>query len=310
MTSYPGADQSRRYDRSYPGQVYRGGPSKGVLHTTETSGLPGYNGGGNAPHFTVIPNLAARSVTVFQHFDTDRPSRALQDLAGGIQTNNDGVIQIELAGTCSRYGPGLFWPEAPTWVLDDVRALVRWVNQDRGIPFIQPPRGWLDYPSSYGPTRVRMSQKEWDNYAGWCGHQHVPENDHGDPGDMAPLFTGEQDMALDADDKRWLTQLVRDTVRTESYRGVWRTDDMMAATDPTDDNPAWWPERVLTDLAARVKGVEAWTTPALTDEDVPDRGRPGRPLHLSPGTWPCPRADPRGAAHDRPAAPKRPRTQT
>ncbi|MBQ1164434.1 collagen-like protein, partial [Streptomyces sp. A73] len=29
---------------------------------------------------------------------------------------------------------------------------------------------------------VRMSYSKWNNYRGHCGHQHVPENAHGDPG--------------------------------------------------------------------------------------------------------------------------------
>jgi hypothetical protein len=27
-----------------------------------------------------------------------------------------------------------------------------------------------------------MSAAEWDTFTGWCGHQHIPENDHTDPG--------------------------------------------------------------------------------------------------------------------------------
>ena len=62
---------------------------------------PSYDGGGKAPHFTVVPNTKTRTVTIYQHFDTNRPSRALvSKLSGGTQTNNDGCIQIELSGTC------------------------------------------------------------------------------------------------------------------------------------------------------------------------------------------------------------------
>jgi hypothetical protein len=198
MSVCPFADQSRRYDSAFPTQVYRGGPNKGVLHTTETTGLPGYSGGSMAPHFTVVPNLSTRTVKIYQHFDTRRPSRALVDLSGGVQTNNDGVVQIELAGTCSTSGPGLFWPTAPEWALDPVRELLGWINADRGIPLVGPPRGWLSYPASYGRSAVRMTPTEWDNFAGWCGHQHVPENDHGDPGDLSNLINGD-DMFTDKD---------------------------------------------------------------------------------------------------------------
>jgi hypothetical protein len=29
-----------------------------------------------------------------------------------------------------------------------------------------------------------MSDDEWNAFNGWCGHQHVPENSHWDPGKL------------------------------------------------------------------------------------------------------------------------------
>lgn len=29
---------------------------------------------------------------------------------------------------------------------------------------------------------VRLTDERWRRYSGWCGHQHVPHNAHGDPG--------------------------------------------------------------------------------------------------------------------------------
>ncbi|MGP3971520.1 hypothetical protein [Streptomyces sp. 6N223] len=43
---------------------------------------------------------------------------------------------------------------------------------------------WKPYPASYGPNGVRLTGAQWLAYYGWLGHQHVPENDHGDPGDI------------------------------------------------------------------------------------------------------------------------------
>ncbi|GGL27762.1 hypothetical protein H9L10_03485 [Phycicoccus endophyticus] len=187
MSACPFADQSRRYDRDFSGS-YTGGPNKGVAHTTETSTLPGYDGGSMAPHLTLLPDIARKIVIGYQHFDSARPARALVNADGGVQTNNDGAFQIELVGTCVLGGPGLFWPDAPDWAIEGARRFIEWANDDRGIPDHGPPQGWLPYPDSYGATRVRFSQSGWDSYAGWCGHQHVPENDHGDPGDMSALF--------------------------------------------------------------------------------------------------------------------------
>ena len=44
------------------------------------------------------------------------------------------------------------------------------------------PPTFLPYPESYGPTQVRMSPAQFARFEGICGHQHVPENTHGDPG--------------------------------------------------------------------------------------------------------------------------------
>ena len=29
-----------------------------------------------------------------------------------------------------------------------------------------------------------MTNDEWNDFDGWCGHQHVPENEHWDPGKL------------------------------------------------------------------------------------------------------------------------------
>jgi len=197
MSVCPFANQSYRYDSRYSGR-YTGGPNKGVLHTTEGGSLPGYGGGGSAPHFTVRANVKTKTVTIYQHFDTARPARALVNKSGDTQTNNDGCIQIELIGSCDRttaekYGI-IYWPEAPTWALDGLKKLMRWIEKDRGIPRKATTRPWLNYgkdsrapgriPASYGNSPARMGQSEFDNFAGWCGHQHVAENSHGDPGNI------------------------------------------------------------------------------------------------------------------------------
>jgi hypothetical protein len=62
----------------------------------------------------------------------------------------------------------------------------------------------------------------------------------------------EYDMPLSDADKKWIAQAIREN----SYTGVWRTDDKMDATTPTEDNPKWWPERVLEDIAKRLRRIE------------------------------------------------------
>lgn len=202
MSVCPFADQSQRFDRSFPTQVYRGGPSKGVLHTTETGGWPGYASGSMAPHFTVRVYLSERKVVIRQHFDTSRPSRALVDGPNPVQTNNDGTVQVELIGTCDKATANkagyFYWPEAPAWVLDELAKLMRWIEADRGVKRRSTKRPWLPYPKSYGSANgQRMTIAEWDAFDGWCGHQHVPDgNDHGDPGNLNITYLLEEDVAL------------------------------------------------------------------------------------------------------------------
>lgn len=195
MSVCPFADQSRRYDASFPASYVPGPERRGLIHTTETTGLPGYNGGASAPHFTLLPNMAQRTARTYQHYSTGRPARALRNEPGGVQTNNERVVQIELVGTCdSKYRKTwgtrvagrdyIYWPDAPKWALDELRKLMRWIEADQGVPRVSTARPWLPYPRSYGASPARMSGAEWERFSGWCGHQHAPENVHGDPGDI------------------------------------------------------------------------------------------------------------------------------
>lgn len=171
------------------GGTFTGGPPKGVLHTTETGGWPDYAQGQTCPHFTVLPVASAKRLDVRQHVPLNVAARALMNRAGGVQTNRDSAIQIELVGTCdpdARHLPSrLYWPEAPVWALDELRALMRRLERACGIrPVAVGP--WVPYPHSYGNGGgQRLSLSQWDAYSGWLGHQHVPENDHGDPGNLA-----------------------------------------------------------------------------------------------------------------------------
>lgn len=183
---YPGADQSHRYQDTYGGDAME--VNVVVLHTTEGRTLPGYGGGGSAPNLTAVPDLAAKKLRWFQHFDIETSSRALVNKAGGVATNTLNVCQVELVGTCdpvthAKWGtsPHVYWPEAPEWALAEVAAFLRWMHEQHGVP-LTGPKAWPAYPSSYGATAARFTFAEWNAFAGVCGHMHVPENSHGDPG--------------------------------------------------------------------------------------------------------------------------------
>jgi hypothetical protein len=161
-----------------------------VAHTTEGATLYDYGGGAVAPTVTAVPDFNARRLAWYQHFDIDESARALVNAPGGVQTNTANVFQIELVGTCdpathadwARRGvEHIYWPDPPDWAVRDLAWLMRWLRDQHGIPLTSGVE-WLPYPASYGASRVRMSFAQWTTFTGWCGHQHVPENDHGDPG--------------------------------------------------------------------------------------------------------------------------------
>lgn len=183
---YPGADHTAQwFHDDYPGDTMPH-PNVLVLHTTEGSSWPSYGGGGSAPTFTVKADGSVR-----QHFYANESARALKNAAGGVQTNTLNAVQIELVGTCTKGGPGVYWPSATDAQLAGLAKLVKWLTSTYPIPLKSTPKPWLSYPSSYGSTRgQRMNFIEWENFSGICGHQHVPENDHGDPGnfDVARLI--------------------------------------------------------------------------------------------------------------------------
>ncbi|MFH8792186.1 LysM peptidoglycan-binding domain-containing protein [Streptomyces sp. NPDC017941] len=195
---YPGATTGAHWYQSRHG----GSPMEsnvGVIHTTEGRTVPSYRGGLDAPNFTALPDIKSQRLRWYQHFDFDVSSRALVNLRGGVETNTLNAVQVELVGTCDernaktwsgkRAGVDyLFWPDAPDWALAELGRFVRWAHDRHGLP-MQSSVTWKPYQKgqaggSYGSNGVRLSHAAWTRYYGWLGHQHVPENAHGDPGDI------------------------------------------------------------------------------------------------------------------------------
>ncbi len=156
------------------------GSRKALLHSTEGAKWEGavaaYQANNSWPHRTVD---GPRRIVV-KHLPLDVAARSLRNEAGGVETNREGtiLIQYELVGFAAT--PGLGW-SAEDWewfgreVLGpDCRAT--------GVP-VQSTLSWVSYPASYGKSAPqRLSGAAWDAYDGICGHQHAPENTHGDPG--------------------------------------------------------------------------------------------------------------------------------
>lgn len=183
---YPGAQLSHWHQGRYGGDAMESNVV--VWHTTEGTSLPDYGGGSSAPNFTAVPDYKNQRLNWYQHFDFDTSSRALVNKAGGVETNTLNAVQVELVGTCDptahkRWSriPHLYTPELPDWVVRDLAAFARWARDHHGVR-LSSGLSFVAYPASYGATKARMTGAEWNNFKGHCGHQHVPENDHGDPG--------------------------------------------------------------------------------------------------------------------------------
>lgn len=179
---HPSAVRNVQVDRS--GGTYTTDTRRGLLHTTEGTRLPNYDG--TQPHFTIGRNGAGAAVQLWQHLPITVAARALRNSSGGEQTNRHGVIQIEIIGSAASMG------DLATTDPDLFTALgqwMRWVEATTGVARVS--NHAFDGDASYGLTgTTRLSEAEWAATTGWIGHQHVPENTHWDPGriDIAALL--------------------------------------------------------------------------------------------------------------------------
>lgn len=163
-------------------------PWRGVLHTTEGNDYDGakavYKRRNVAPHFTIEwetdPGTAeGTGFLVRQHMPIDRAARALENLSGGVETNRARAIQIEVVASAAE-------PHWPFELVAGLRLLMMWIEAQTGIKPWAPP---FIGAGAYGLKAVaRMGPMTWKRFDGWCGHQHVPENEHWDPGAIDPIM--------------------------------------------------------------------------------------------------------------------------
>lgn len=268
----PGASQSYFYGAGrYSGSDME--VNCGVVHTTEGMSLPSYNGGAMAPTVTGVPDIKAKKIRWYQHFDVDESARALANKLGGVETNTANTFQIELVGTCDdskktswsgkKAGVDyLHWPTAPDWALAEVAWLVRWLHDYHKVS-LTCVSNWLAYgkdtrrpgvtPASYGASPARMSMDTWRSFKGWCGHQHVPENDHGDPGAMdfaRVIQLAKGDTTEEEDPMAGMT-------KQDIYDAVWKLDQISAPDSAPDraTNKNWQPQSYLKDIGNRVRSL-------------------------------------------------------
>lgn len=178
----PGYEQDRSV-RGSGGGTYTGGPWKVVMHTIEgsvNSALSVFRNASSASHLIVSVPSRPDGPRKIQLVPLNRSAFALQNKNGGAQTNRDSAIQVEMSGFArdQRY----LTAGDRQWLADNV---VRPIQQKLPIP--SRTTKFYDEKSGVGTlaayhTAIRWGATQWDNFSGFCGHQHVPENAHWDPG--------------------------------------------------------------------------------------------------------------------------------
>lgn len=160
------------------GGRYVDSPWRFVFHTVEAE--PSAHGfralaarHANPPHLWAMP----KADLVLQTVPLNRSAYALAR-PGTIQTNRLHAVQVEVWGYAAKMGD--VDPDFLRWLADRVLVPVARlvpINLER----VEPTRG----RSAYGRNGAgRLTPAEWNAFNGVCGHQHVPDNDHWDPGKL------------------------------------------------------------------------------------------------------------------------------
>lgn len=171
------------------GGSYVGGPWRLIVHRTEghtvDASIATYRARGVWPHFTA--DIRPGQQRLVQHGPLNIAASATKNLPGGVETNRRQAVQIEVVGFTDRPYPGEDWrwlgrQLAPCFAPGGIKA------ESTSRPWVDASDGFVARPDA----PQRMTYAEWDAFNGVCGHQHVPENDHYDPGkiDIAAFLDG------------------------------------------------------------------------------------------------------------------------
>lgn len=243
---------------------YLGGPFKIVHHTTEGATAQGafdaFRSHRSDPHFTVDAS------NIYQHIDTASAARALRNPSGGVETNRDSAVQIEVVGFAHR-------PKTRA-TLENVRKLCRWIEAEHDVPKVWPNGPPKPPENGEDPGGHNRNAEVWNTKAGHYGHSNVPENTHWDPAYLkveADFLMSEGTEGLESS--------------TEFQSII--TEDSGLADDhsrmPNHDNPNPQEKvsprrRPKSPRKVKLSGLEgvAGAIPGITDALIP-RGRVDRP---------------------------------
>jgi hypothetical protein len=171
---------------SHDGGSMLGGPPRWVWHTFEAAyTLSAANAAkylvdhGLEVHFTFNPQTG----DIVQILPASRAGRGLRNLSGGVQTNRQGKVclQVEVVGYAAHPFTAALTPAGKA----GLAKLVEFARA-HGIPDVFPAGSPPPYPQGGSPRSASV----WTTKAGHFGHSQVPENDHGDPGaiSVAAIF--------------------------------------------------------------------------------------------------------------------------
>jgi hypothetical protein len=174
LTKTVGGRKIERVPCPNPGQaVDMSAPPTGVLHTIEGSLESGMGVFRQhfAPHFTLDAHR------ILQLIPLGTIAAALENRAGGVETNLITRAQIEVAGS-SNTKPWSFDEPTTNALADLLATLVHAADipLERPFPDAMPALPWAT------PDFSRRHAGKWGKVAGWYGHVEVPENAHWDVG--------------------------------------------------------------------------------------------------------------------------------
>jgi hypothetical protein len=171
----PGAERvANARSRGLP---YVAGPWRFVFHTIEgePSARNFRRAAGrhpNPPHLWAMPSADLLLQTV----PLDRASWALARPSGTVHTNRMHAIQVEL------WGRARDMSSAPETVIDWLARRLLAPVADLVPINLRNVRGTSGSECYGRRSPCRMTVEEWRTFDGVCGHQHVPNNSHWDPG--------------------------------------------------------------------------------------------------------------------------------
>lgn len=225
MGDYPGSENSEDLQRQ-PATTYGPLPTHGrikvatVLHTTETTGVPSFNDGDTAPHYSYEP---------FNDHRWIRWADPRDGYVGTMKGHSTGhynckAIQLEIIGYSSKTvaenrDVGHMWiGNLDDQAYAELAAFYLWSVQNHGVEYDVYDRpneaeSWLSGVSS----PLRMSELEWEKFSGLTAHGAVPGNSHWDTG------------VLD------LTRIYHEA-EPPNYRGVYNVPNQDWARDVIDLN--------------------------------------------------------------------------